>query len=79
MALSGTLKDFGIADILQLIGHQTKTGKLVLKNGPEEVDVLFVVLAVAAVRTWRRRPPEVRPWVPFFGALTVVTSSESRS
>ena len=42
MALSGTLKDFGIADILQLIGHQTKTGKLVLKNGPEEVDVLFV-------------------------------------
>jgi hypothetical protein len=42
MALSGTLKDFGIADILQLIGHQTKTGKLVLKNGLEEVDVLFV-------------------------------------
>src|SRR3954466_8045647 len=42
MALSGTLKDFGIADILQLIGHQTKTGKLVLKNGAEEVDVLFV-------------------------------------
>jgi hypothetical protein len=42
MALSGTLKDFGIADILQLIGHQTKTGTLVLKSGSDEVDVLFV-------------------------------------
>src|SRR5947209_11560341 len=42
MALSGTLKDFGIADILQLIGHQTKTGTLVLKSGNDEVDVLFV-------------------------------------
>jgi Domain of unknown function (DUF4388) len=42
MALSGTLKDFGIADILQLIGHQTKTGLLVLKSGNDEVDVQFV-------------------------------------
>src|SRR2546425_2214784 len=42
MALSGTLKDFGIADILQLIGHQTKTGTLVLKSGNDSVDVLFV-------------------------------------
>ena len=42
MALSGTLKDFGIADILQLIGHQSKTGKLVLKNGGAEIDVLFI-------------------------------------
>jgi uncharacterized protein DUF4388 len=42
MALSGTLKDFGIADILQLIGHQTKTGTLILKSGADEVDVLFV-------------------------------------
>ena len=42
MALSGTLKDFGIADILQLIGHQTKTGRLVLKTGVEEVEVYFI-------------------------------------
>src|SRR5207249_12229285 len=42
MALSGTLKDFGIADILQLIGHQTKTGRLVLKSGGEEVEVFFI-------------------------------------
>ena len=32
MALRGTLKDFGIADIFQLIGHQTKSGLLTLKN-----------------------------------------------
>jgi hypothetical protein len=42
MALSGTLKDFGIADILQLIGHQTKTGRLTLKTGAEEVEVFFI-------------------------------------
>jgi hypothetical protein len=42
MALSGTLKDFGIADILQLIGHQTKTGRLMLKTGADEVEVYFV-------------------------------------
>jgi hypothetical protein len=41
MALSGTLKDFGIADILQLIGHQTKTGSLLLKNEHDEVEVSF--------------------------------------
>jgi len=46
MALSGTLKDFGIADILQLIGHQTKTGTLILKSGNDEVDVVFVDGAV---------------------------------
>src|SRR5436190_8372129 len=42
MALSGTLKDFGIADILQLIGHQTKTGRLLLKTGGHEVEVFFI-------------------------------------
>jgi hypothetical protein len=42
MALSGTLQDFGIADILQLIGHQTKTGRLTLKSGADEVEVFFV-------------------------------------
>ena len=41
MALSGTLKDFGIADILQLIGQQTKTGRLVLKSGGDEIDVFI--------------------------------------
>jgi hypothetical protein len=42
VALSGTLKDFGIADILQLIGHQTKTGRLTLNSGGDEVEVFFI-------------------------------------
>jgi len=42
LALSGTLKDFGIADILQLIGHQTKTGRLTLTSGAEVVEIFFI-------------------------------------
>ncbi|MFH1808511.1 MAG: DUF4388 domain-containing protein [Pseudomonadota bacterium] len=42
MALKGTLKDFGIADILQLIGHQLKTGVLKLATKQQEVRVSFV-------------------------------------
>jgi hypothetical protein len=41
MALKGTLKDFGIADILQLIGQQGKTGQLHLKARDQEVAVAF--------------------------------------
>lgn len=41
MALKGTLKDFGIADILQLIGQQQKTGALVLTQKQDTVAVTF--------------------------------------
>ncbi len=41
MALQGTLKDFGIADILQLIGQQQKTGYLKLKSKDQEVIIGF--------------------------------------
>lgn len=41
MALSGTLEDFGIAEILQLIAQQTKSGMLRLRNRSEEVLVWF--------------------------------------
>src|SRR4051812_22855578 len=41
MALKGTLKDFGIADILQLIGQQQKTGQLHLKAKDQEVHIAF--------------------------------------
>ena len=42
MALEGTLKDFSIADIFQLIGYQRKTGILTLKNADEVITVSFV-------------------------------------
>lgn len=41
MALKGTLKDFGIADILQLIGQQQKTGVLLLTQKQDTVAVTF--------------------------------------
>ena len=41
MALKGTLKDFGIADIFQLISHQSKTGVLHLKTKNKEVRIAF--------------------------------------
>src|SRR5262245_50015001 len=49
MALEGTIKDFGLPDIFQLIGLQRKTGLLTLRNEKETVTVIFengmVVLA----------------------------------
>jgi hypothetical protein len=41
MALEGTIKDFGLPDIFQLIGLQRKTGLLTLKNDKENVTVTF--------------------------------------
>lgn len=41
MALRGTLKDFGIADIFQLISHQGKTGKLRVTNRGQTVQIHF--------------------------------------
>ncbi len=41
MALEGTLRDFALADILQLIGVQRKTGTLTLAREGETVTILF--------------------------------------
>lgn len=41
MALEGSLKDFGLADIFQLIYLQKKTGILTMKNASSEAKVLF--------------------------------------
>ena len=41
MALEGTLEDFSLADIFQLIGIQRKSGILTLKNREETVTVTF--------------------------------------
>ncbi len=41
MALTGTLKDFGIAEILQLIGQQSKSGVLHLRNRSDEINVVM--------------------------------------
>lgn len=42
MALQGTIKDFGLADILQLLGIQRTTGILTLENSEDTVTVKFL-------------------------------------
>ena len=39
MALQGTIKDFGLPDIFQLIGLQRKTGILLLTNDKDKESV----------------------------------------
>lgn len=50
MALTGTLKDFGIAEILQLIGTQKKTGVLTLEDGKRRAEIEFSEGVVVGAR-----------------------------
>jgi hypothetical protein len=54
MALVGTIDDFGLADILQLIGLQRKTGILTLELGTDHVTVKFLDGAVVGADTSTR-------------------------
>ncbi len=42
MALTGTLRDFGIAEILQMIGTQKKTGVLSVEDDKRRAEIAFV-------------------------------------
>jgi hypothetical protein len=59
MALKGTLKDFGIAEILQLIGQQAKSGVLHLESRDDVIHIAIadgsVVRAESAGRKARER------------------------
>ncbi|MFL5345215.1 MAG: DUF4388 domain-containing protein [Hyalangium sp.] len=59
MALQGTLKDFGIADILQLIGQQQKTGQLCLANKEQEVNIFFRDGNIARVESVTRKKKDL--------------------
>jgi len=54
MALVGTIKDFGLADILQLIGLQRKTGLLTLEHDTDTVSVKFLEGSVVGADTSTR-------------------------
>jgi len=56
MALTGNLSDFGLADILQLIGQQQKTGTLHLRGKSEDVAIAFDEGNLVWARTTNRRP-----------------------
>lgn len=51
MALQGSLADFGIAEILQLIGSQQKTGVLHVTGGPSAEEVMISFSSGRIIRT----------------------------
>jgi hypothetical protein len=55
LALQGTIKDFGLADILQLIGIQRKTGILTLENAETTVTIRFLDGQVVGADTRRQK------------------------
>lgn len=56
MALEGTIKEFGLADIFQLIGLQKKTGILFLKGGDSTVNISFEDGMVVKTEDSEKRP-----------------------
>lgn len=54
MALEGSLKDFGLADIFQLIHFQRKTGILILTGRMDKVKVLFIEGNITGAESKRR-------------------------
>lgn len=54
MALEGSLKDFGLADILQLIYFQRKTGILTLESRMDRVRILFYEGNIVSAESKRR-------------------------
>src|SRR5581483_9082657 len=55
MALEGTLRDFSLADIFQLIGLQRKTGVLTLRGKDDTVSVTFLDVKVVGADSLNRR------------------------
>ncbi len=55
MALEGTIKDFGLPDIFQLIGLQRKTGLLQLNSGQESVTIAFESGMVVSAESSQKR------------------------
>ncbi len=54
MGLEGSLRDFGIADILQIIYYQKKTGSLIIDGRFDRVKILFKGGNIVAVESRRR-------------------------
>jgi hypothetical protein len=55
MALQGSIRDFGLPDIFQLIGLQRKTGVLTLKRADESITVTFENGMVVNADTTQKR------------------------
>ena len=58
MALEGSISDFGLADIFQLISLQRKAGELVLTNKEISITVLFDNGMIVGAETTNREDKE---------------------
>jgi hypothetical protein len=58
VALKGTLKDFGIAEILQLIGQQAKSGVLHLESPDDEIHIAMADGSVVRAESAGRKAKE---------------------
>ncbi len=54
MALEGFLQEFGLADILQLIYFQRKTGILNIKGKLDSIELSFINGNIAGLKSQRR-------------------------
>ncbi len=59
MALRGTLKDFGLADIFSLIASQNKTGTLLVASREEQVTLFFASGTLVRTLATRRAQTEL--------------------
>jgi hypothetical protein len=77
MALQGTLGDFGIADIFQLIGQQQKTGVLHLKSKDDEVRISFKDGNVVRAESSTRKRKELLGYMLARSGLITTAQLES--
>ena len=54
MALEGSIKDFGVADILQLISQQQKTGILLVEQQEVSAEICFAGGSITETRSSRQ-------------------------
>ncbi|RYZ49315.1 MAG: DUF4388 domain-containing protein, partial [Sphingobacteriales bacterium] len=59
MALRGTLEDFGLANVFQIIGQTSKTGTLVMRDRDEEVKLYFEAGGIVRCEASRRQRSEL--------------------
>lgn len=58
MALEGNIKDFGVADILQLISQQQKSGILLVDKKEEKAEIYFLDGQITETRVSQRKTTE---------------------
>ena len=61
VGLSGSLADFSIADVFQLIGQQRKTGSLELRNAGDRAQLTFDAGLVVSARPGKERGSDLDP------------------